>query len=460
MTTPLTDTAPRIIVWDAIMGRGKTNHAISMMNDAQQRQDAACFDPAGEPEERRFIYITPLLDEAERIKNACPALGFAEPESIKGRKLLGFNHLIERGRNIVATHALFQRINGDTLRLLRQRRYTLIIDEALECIAPYPMSPQDFGMLAKQGFISKGEVGRVLWNDASGAYAGRFEDVRRLCQEGSLLMPQDKILMWQLPVEFLRQFETVYVLTYLFEASVMSCYLRANGLGYEVFSINRRDRVVPAEERDDEADKERLRQLIHIIDDPRMNAVGESRRAKRRENPLSSSWFKRHNKEGDPALAEVRRATENFYRHHTRGGGAMWTSLKCVSGALGGKGYKRGFTPVNLRATNEYRHRHNLAYLANVFMMPPMVQFLNNLGAPLDQDRYALSEMLQWIWRSRIRDGQPITIFVPSTRMRSLLLDWLGGEEATGKAAARVAKGAMEPVELEKDQPRLPSLAA
>lgn len=232
-----------------------------------------------------------------------------EPESIKGRKLLGFNHLIERGRNIVATHALFQRINGDTLRLLRERRYTLIIDEALECVAPYPVSAHDFGMLARQGFISKGEDDRVIWNDGGGAYAGRFEEVRRLCQEGSLLMPQDKVLMWQLPADFLRQFETVYVLTYLFEASVMSLYLRAKGLGYEVRSIDRDNRLVPASQRDDQADKKRLRQLVHVIDDERLNAVGESRNGKRRENPLSSSWFKRHNKKGDPALEGARPRT-------------------------------------------------------------------------------------------------------------------------------------------------------
>ena len=42
---------------------------------------------------------------------------------------------------------------------------------------------------------------------------------------------------------------------------------------------------------------------------------------------------------------------------------------------------------------------------------------------------FALSEMLQWIWRSRIRQGESINIYVPSKRMRNLLLDWLNGKE-------------------------------
>ena len=38
---------------------------------------------------------------------------------------------------------------------------------------------------------------------------------------------------------------------------------------------------------------------------------------------------------------------------------------------------------------------------------------------------FALQEMLQWIWRSAIRDGKPIDLYIPSERMRSLLVEWL-----------------------------------
>ncbi len=37
-------------------------------------------------------------------------------------------------------------------------------------------------------------------------------------------------------------------------------------------------------------------------------------------------------------------------------------------------------------------------------------------------------EMVQWIWRSAIREGNPINIYVPSSRMRSLLQRWLNDE--------------------------------
>ena len=51
----------------------------------------------------------------------------------------------------------------------------------------------------------------------------------------------------------------------------------------------------------------------------------------------------------------------------------------------------------------------------------------------MDQDGYALSEMLQWIWRSAIRDGKEINLYIPSKRMRTLLTDWI---DETSQGAA------------------------
>ena len=45
--------------------------------------------------------------------------------------------------------------------------------------------------------------------------------------------------------------------------------------------------------------------------------------------------------------------------------------------------------------------------------------------AELDEDAYALSEMLQLIWRSRIRNGENINVYIPSKRMRDLFKEWL-----------------------------------
>lgn len=36
--------------------------------------------------------------------------------------------------------------------------------------------------------------------------------------------------------------------------------------------------------------------------------------------------------------------------------------------------------------------------------------------------------MVQFIWRSRIREGKEISLYIPSKRMRELLKEWLNDE--------------------------------
>lgn len=79
---------------------------------------------------------------------------------------------------------------------------------------------------------------------------------------------------------------------------------------------------------------------------------------------------------------------------------------------------------INLRATNKYRDRVSVAYLVNVFMNPVVKNFFQENGVEIEEDSYALSEMVQLIFRAAIRDGNPITVYVPSKCMRELLEDW------------------------------------
>ena len=82
-----------IKVCDAIMGSGKSSAAITYMN---------------EHPDRKYIYISPYLDEAHRIATACSALHFVEPSNaVPGTRHTKSSHaekLIESGRNIASTH--------------------------------------------------------------------------------------------------------------------------------------------------------------------------------------------------------------------------------------------------------------------------------------------------------------------------------------------------------------------
>ena len=51
-------------------------------------------------------------------------------------------------------------------------------------------------------------------------------------------------------------------------------------------------------------------------------------------------------------------------------------------------------------------------------------------GYTIDNDKLATSEMVQWLWRSRLRDGKEIWLYLPSSRMRRLLYKWV--KDVTG----------------------------
>lgn len=98
---------------------------------------------------------------------------------------------------------------------------------------------------------------------------------------------------------------------------------------------------------------------------------------------------------------------------------------------LQGKGYTKGFIVWTTRATNEYQEKHNLAFVYNLYMKPFEKAFFENAGVKVNQDLLAVSDLLQWVWRSAIRKEKPesINIYIPSLRMRTLFYQWLNNEE-------------------------------
>jgi hypothetical protein len=95
---------------------------------------------------------------------------------------------------------------------------------------------------------------------------------------------------------------------------------------------------------------------------------------------------------------------------------------------LKGKGYTNNFLSLGTKGTNLYAGTSVLAYTANIFMNPYIVRFLRTKNITVSEESFALGEMVQWIYRSQIRNGKPITVYIPSKRMRELLIDWLNGK--------------------------------
>jgi hypothetical protein len=67
-------------------------------------------------------------------------------------------------------------------------------------------------------------------------------------------------------------------------------------------------------------------------------------------------------------------------------------------------------------------------YLYDKHLNPGVAKTLGVPAQGAFNDLYAVSEMVQFVYRSAIRDGRPITLYAPSDRMRRLFQKWLHGE--------------------------------
>ena len=74
-----------------------------------------------------------------------------------------------------------------------------------------------------------------------------------------------------------------------------------------------------------------------------------------------------------------------------------------------------------------FTDRTSLAFIMNIYI-PTELKTLckDTYDIDLSSDDFALRLMLRWVFQSAIRNGQPITVYIPSMRMRHLFLKWLG----------------------------------
>lgn len=400
-----------VTVVDARMGRGKTSAAIRYMN--QNRRD------------RRFLFATPYLTEVERVCGYCD---FEEPGGDLSTKSADLKMKIRLKRNVAMTHALFYLMDSEVLTLAKENGYSLIIDESMNVIDKVPTSAKDFDIIT-QTLTTEDEFGRLSWKDPE--YEGRFDDYKALADQGSLFHLDSALLNITNP-DIFQMFDEVIMLTYLFEGQTQKAYLDYFKIPYRIVGIEIDEYGFKFSDSPDCPPPLNLFDLIDIVKKPKMNLPFRGRYA------LSKNWYARKS-ENDPEIKQLKRCLNTFFTSMTCSDSAhrIWTSFKTdkkkITGAQGR--FASSFLPMNIRATNEYREATAVAYLVNRFCDPNISKFFSARGITIDNDQFALSEMIQFIWRSAIRDNKPITLYIPSERMRNLLIDWMNSISQEGDTA-------------------------
>lgn len=397
----------RLMVVDAGCGVGKTTAMINNIN--------------ADKNNNKFLYITPFLTEVERIKTACKDKNFQEPAELptKTEDLL---RLVEKGYNIVSTHALFKKLTDKVLDLTQFNDYILIIDEAADVIEEIDITKNDLKTIITE-YTSIDESNTLHWNEWNNDYEGRFEDYKNMIQMGGVKAHRSDTgeiisLVWAFPITIFESFKDVYILTYMFNGQ--KAYYEYHNveiikLYVKNFQLTTEPQVYNYEEQ---------KKLITVVEDEKLNAIGNNR------GSLSMSWFNRNSKSA--LIKQLQNNINNFFKNIVKGtpiNQKLWTTFKEYAEVVKGKGYTNAFVPINIRATNDYKESTAVAYIANRYMKPTLKHFFEVEGIKVDEDTYALSELIQFIYRSAIRDGKPITVYIPSKRMRDLFKEWINKKD-------------------------------
>lgn len=417
-----------IKVCDAIMGSGKSSAAIRYMN---------------ENPDKRFIYITPYLKEADRIKDACPNCHFSRPsEKNPEYKFSIRNHtaaLIKQGRSIATTHQAFKFYTDEMKQDIAELGYTLIIDENIELMESVEFSVGDLETCIQCGYAEN--VGGEI-KLGSVPYKGNAKEYRRFisilkCRRLLCLSDSGAGLLyyWLLPPDLLTSFRDVIIMTYMFEGQETHHILNIYELDYAYIYIDRDEVGFKFSETPGYFPEyaRHLRDRIHILDNKKLNMIGDS------EHALSCNWCDRSDNKSK--IEQLKNDIVNYFKHiaEVPVSERMWSCFSGARGKLKGRGYTKSFVSFNERATNEYKNKTTLVYAVNIYMNVPKKLYFQANGINVDEDLYALSTMVQWIWRSAIRNGEEINVYVPSRRMRTLLINWMdslaeGGDPYAGKS--------------------------
>jgi len=86
--------------------------------------------------------------------------------------------------------------------------------------------------------------------------------------------------------------------------------------------------------------------------------------------------------------------------------------------------------PNTTRGTNDYSNCSHAIYLYEQNANPILLNWLDASNAEF-RSAYALTEVVQWLWRTRLRRGEPVIVYMPSKKMRELIQTWLYATKAS-----------------------------
>lgn len=386
---------------------------------------------------KRYIYITPLLSEAEdRATSSLAQLDMQTPEVNEDfiSKSDNVLELLQSGRNIATTHMLFRRFTQKHLDVIKFFEYTIIIDEVATFIEPF----QKYNAVDLRDMVTRGDLvvhpelkGRVTmeWSPTEG---NTYTGLKYLCDSGVIYGVGEKgdVFNIHFPTTVIDAAKEVYVLTYMYDASLMSAFMQIHG-------YNSSKVIVPELEQRTVVIRQHIRDNLEIVDIAAMSkCAGVDNKFAYAyswwDKQIKGSQFSKIFKVLSNWLVNNKESREKFFftcpkqfvfRNKSEKSLLEKQQIKYFYEV---HGENPKWLAVNTKATNLYSDRNTCFYLMNIYPHPSLQMYLDVNGKMLDPDDFALSEMIQFIFRGSIRNaGTKIRVFVASSRMKKLLEGWI-----------------------------------
>jgi hypothetical protein len=379
----------------------------------------------------KYLVVVPLLSEVQRVVRDA-SVTFTQPETDEhGTKAAHLEALLRAGENIVTTHALYKDLAKLAAAGLLDDHH-IFIDEVLDVVQPVPgptsKSFQEFYL--DKGYVFQRRDGLIIptnkWDEDFTQVSDTLQSrLYRLARSRSLYRVDGEFFLWALPEVLLRAGKSMTVLTYLAEGSLMLAYMRRLEIPY-------RHERWPG----DAGFRNSVSELVTVrglssVEDPRKgirfsfsgqtSATGKEARDKAVSQALKK-LRERQLRGVDLSQVLLTCAKENWYL------GGDESSGKPAGFSKGSRMFDAVWLPNTTRGTNDFSRATVCIYLYDQYLHPGLARWLG-LSSREANDRYALSELIQWVFRSRVRNGQPITLYLPARRMRELFQAWLSCAE-------------------------------
>lgn len=410
-----------IELFDALCGTGKTT---------------AIFQYMAKHQEKKWIYLSPMKTEIEtRVPAEADANGInffiavdkgkRSEYKTKTQQVLA---AMKEGQNIACTHALMMLFQQEHIELLKEHQYHVVCDEELDLIEGFSLRQGDTKFLLENNRISiSPDNGRVSFLSEMDIDT-RYGDIKSYADMGCLYAARTRtdFLVLQISPRVVEAAERFILLTYNYKGSIMDTFMQMHG-----FSCKYLEDIKPYKDNKEVINK--LRDLIVFVETPSV------KKWQKKTNVLSATWWRKTSTEED--FNDLRKAVRSVVS--AQKGNSTNVMLTVPKHSItgydsDGESSKRvrkftvdkliiddAYVQMNARATNDYAHKSIAIHLCNIYPSQPVKVYMQDMGFVCDNDTFALNTLIQWLFRSCIRNDETVKVALFSGRMSVLLKEWL-----------------------------------